>query len=70
MLFNKAIKFLNVVFEWKGETKIHLNTNHAFLNNNMHKGSWGFQGFSVIHSDSRLKNMWFMVNAIDLIKIF
>jgi hypothetical protein len=27
-----------MVVEWKGEIKMHLNVNHALLNNNMHKG--------------------------------
>jgi hypothetical protein len=36
---------------------MHLNVNHTFLNNNMHKESQGFQDFGVIHSDSRLKRL-------------
>jgi len=27
-----------VVDDWKNETQMHLNVNHALLNNNMHKG--------------------------------
>jgi len=27
-----------VVDDWKNKTQMHLNANHAFLNNNIHKG--------------------------------
>jgi hypothetical protein len=38
-----------MVLEWKGETQMHLNVNHALLNNNMHKGISKFSRYGVIH---------------------
>jgi len=41
---------------------MHLNVNHAFFNNNMHKGISKFLGSRCNHCDSRLKKMLFIVN--------
>jgi hypothetical protein len=44
---------------------MHLNVNHAHLNNNMHKRISRVQIFDVIHNDNRLRNMSLTIN-IDL----
>jgi hypothetical protein len=49
---------------------MHLNVNHAFFNDNMHKGISKFLGSWCNHSDSRLKKLLSIVNMqFDLTKI-
>jgi len=60
----------NLIVEWKCITKMHLSVNHAFFNNNMHKGISKFLGSWCNHGDSRLKKMLLIVKMqFDLTKI-
>jgi hypothetical protein len=61
MGFRVAINLKIVIVEWKDETKMHLNVNHEFLNNNMQKNNKTFMWYIMI-VDWKTCDLWLTCN--------